>query len=299
MIGTLAFVVRRLQAASFSAAMRSKCHSMHSHRRLHGSCVSKHENAVLLVGPPGSGKSDLVLRLLARGFELVADDQVDLVDGIAVLSGRPGRLAGSPRTWRCPTALSSRGATRIDRRSGHAVRPHADAATAPGIWACRWSASIPRRLPRRSGSPWRWTARRAWFARSPGLSPHERVSGRKSIVLVTGLSGGGKASILSAMEDVGYETVDNPPLQMLEEMVADGDRRLAVGVDARTRGFDADRRAGTSSSGCGGTRPCGCSWSIAWADDGTLLRRYTEIPPAASAWRRRDAWPTASSPNGR
>jgi HPr kinase/phosphorylase len=64
---------------------------MHSPRRLHGSCVSKHENAVLLVGPPGSGKSDLVLRLLARGFELVADDQVDLVDGIASC---PAALAG-------------------------------------------------------------------------------------------------------------------------------------------------------------------------------------------------------------
>lgn len=53
--------------------------------------MSKHEDAVLLVGPPGSGKSDLVLRLLARGFELVADDQVDLVDGVASC---PAALAG-------------------------------------------------------------------------------------------------------------------------------------------------------------------------------------------------------------
>ena len=44
-----------------------------------------------MVGPPGSGKSDLVLRLLARGFELVADDQVDLIDGIASC---PAALAG-------------------------------------------------------------------------------------------------------------------------------------------------------------------------------------------------------------
>jgi HPr kinase/phosphorylase len=79
------------QAASFSAALRSKCHSMHSHRRLHGSCVSRNRDAILLVGPPGSGKSDLVLRLLARGFELVADDQVDLIDGIASC---PAALAG-------------------------------------------------------------------------------------------------------------------------------------------------------------------------------------------------------------
>lgn len=44
-----------------------------------------------MVGPPGSGKSDLALRLLARGFELVADDQVDIVDGIASC---PPELAG-------------------------------------------------------------------------------------------------------------------------------------------------------------------------------------------------------------
>jgi HPr kinase/phosphorylase len=44
-----------------------------------------------VVGPPGSGKSDLALRLLARGFELVADDQVNIADGIASC---PTELAG-------------------------------------------------------------------------------------------------------------------------------------------------------------------------------------------------------------
>lgn len=38
---------------------------------------------MLLIGPPGAGKSDLVLRLLARGFELVADDQTEVEDGVA------------------------------------------------------------------------------------------------------------------------------------------------------------------------------------------------------------------------
>ena len=64
---------------------------MHGQRRMHGSCVSKNGDGILLVGPPGAGKSDLVLRLLARGFELVADDQVDIADGIASC---PAELAG-------------------------------------------------------------------------------------------------------------------------------------------------------------------------------------------------------------
>jgi HPr kinase/phosphorylase len=63
---------------------------MHS-RRLHGSCVARNDDAILLVGPPGSGKSDLALRLLARGFDLVADDQVDIAGGLA---SAPPLLAG-------------------------------------------------------------------------------------------------------------------------------------------------------------------------------------------------------------
>jgi len=65
---------------------------MHSkRRRIHGSCVAKDGDAILLIGPPGSGKSDLALRLLSLGFELVADDQVDIMDGIASC---PIELAG-------------------------------------------------------------------------------------------------------------------------------------------------------------------------------------------------------------
>jgi HPr kinase/phosphorylase len=64
---------------------------MHSQRRMHGSCVSRDGDGILVVGPPGAGKSDLVLRLLSRGFELVADDQVDIADGIASC---PAELAG-------------------------------------------------------------------------------------------------------------------------------------------------------------------------------------------------------------
>jgi HPr kinase/phosphorylase len=59
--------------------------------QFHGSCASKGGLGVLLLGPPGSGKSDLVLRLRAHGFDLVADDRVDIVDGVA---RPPPALAG-------------------------------------------------------------------------------------------------------------------------------------------------------------------------------------------------------------
>ncbi len=58
---------------------------------LHASCVARDGSAVLLTGPAGAGKSDLALRLIDRGFVLVADDQVIVEDGCA---RAPEALAG-------------------------------------------------------------------------------------------------------------------------------------------------------------------------------------------------------------
>jgi len=102
-----------------------------------------------------------------------------------------------------------------------------------------------------------------------------KAAERVRIVLVSGLSGAGKASVLRALEDLGYEAVDNPPLQMLEEMVARSDRRLAIGVDCRTRGFDAGLVL-QALSRLRGTPSLRTELVYAWADEGALLRRYTE-----------------------
>jgi len=59
--------------------------------RIHGSCVARDGAGVLILGPSGMGKSDLALRLLSRGFVLIADDQVDIRDGIV---SAPKALAG-------------------------------------------------------------------------------------------------------------------------------------------------------------------------------------------------------------
>ncbi len=45
---------------------------------IHATCIALGGAGALLLGPSGSGKSDLALRLLDRGAELVADDRVDL-----------------------------------------------------------------------------------------------------------------------------------------------------------------------------------------------------------------------------
>jgi HPr kinase/phosphorylase len=62
---------------------------------VHGTVVALDGLGVLLIGPSGSGKSDLALRLLEAGWSLVADDRVviDLVDGRPTASA-PALLAG-------------------------------------------------------------------------------------------------------------------------------------------------------------------------------------------------------------
>ncbi|MFT9099731.1 MAG: RNase adapter RapZ [Zymomonas mobilis subsp. pomaceae] len=72
----------------------------------------------------------------------------------------------------------------------------------------------------------------------------------KRIILVSGLSGAGKSTTLRTFEDMGWETVDNLPLSLLERLILtppssassvtpyEG-RPLALGIDSRTRGFDA------------------------------------------------------------
>ena len=76
------------------------------------------------------------------------------------------------------------------------------------------------------------------------MSPSDSVpSGepeKTRVVLITGVSGAGKSSALKALEDLGYEAVDNLPVSLLPRLVAPGDERhpLAVGIDIRTRDFN-------------------------------------------------------------
>lgn len=95
------------------------------------------------------------------------------------------------------------------------------------------------------------------------------------VVLVTGLSGGGKASILHALEDVGYDAVDNLPLGLLPDVASRAERDIAIGVDARTHGFDADVVLDTLTN-LRRNPALLPELVFVWADEATLLRRYTE-----------------------
>ena len=63
-------------------------------------------------------------------------------------------------------------------------------------------------------------------------------------LLVTGMSGAGKSTVLKTLEDLGWEVVDNLPLPLLDRVLAapsPGDAPLALGLGTRTRDFDPER----------------------------------------------------------
>ncbi len=63
------------------------------------------------------------------------------------------------------------------------------------------------------------------------------------VVIITGMSGAGKTLALKALEDMGWEAVDNLPLSLVGSLVRPGDgvpRPLAIGIDIRTRDFGVE-----------------------------------------------------------
>jgi UPF0042 nucleotide-binding protein len=96
------------------------------------------------------------------------------------------------------------------------------------------------------------------------------------LLLVTGMSGAGKSTVLDALEDMGWDVVDNLPADLLDQFVnGSGECRLtsvAVGMDVRSRGFDPDALHDLINS-IDGVQP-----QILYLDcaESELIRRYSE-----------------------
>ncbi len=98
------------------------------------------------------------------------------------------------------------------------------------------------------------------------------------IVLVTGMAGAGRTTALKALEDLGYEAVDNLPASLLDSLLRPldkGDRHLAIGIDSRSRAFDPD--ALIARLNVDRDRP-GADIQVLFldCDDEILARRFTE-----------------------
>ncbi len=108
-----------------------------------------------------------------------------------------------------------------------------------------------------------------------------QVSGKRRIVIITGLSGAGKSNALQAFEDAGYFCIDNLPPRMIPavmETTAQGDGGpdgVVVVVDMRGRRYFGEELERSLEAV---EKEKGWEHSILFidSDDPTLVRRYKE-----------------------
>jgi UPF0042 nucleotide-binding protein len=111
-----------------------------------------------------------------------------------------------------------------------------------------------------------------------GGSSLASTGARGRVLLVTGMSGAGRSTALKTLEDMGYEAFDNLPLSLvpaLIENVAADAPAIAVGADARTRGFAIESMLEILDDVVGRTTR---ELEVLFidCDDERLERRYTE-----------------------
>ncbi|SCF20892.1 UPF0042 nucleotide-binding protein [Micromonospora echinospora] len=115
------------------------------------------------------------------------------------------------------------------------------------------------------------------FAGTP-VEPY--TEGETSLVVVTGLSGGGRSTVARALENVGYYVVDNLPQALLLDMAelaskaGGAARRTAMVLDVRSRAFSTDLAGAIRE-----LKERGFSPRVVFvdADDEVLIRRFESV----------------------
>lgn len=98
-----------------------------------------------------------------------------------------------------------------------------------------------------------------------------------TVLLVTGPSGAGRTTAINALEDLGYEVIDNLPLSLLPRLL-DGpppSRPLALGLDVRNRDFGTNALIETIDQ-LTGQGDLTAQVLYMDADEEELVRRYSE-----------------------
>lgn len=209
----------------------------------HATAVAVDGRGLLIRGASGRGKSGLALEMMTRGAVLVADDRV-------IIEQREGSLWLS-----CPAPLAGM----IEARGIGLLRATPNATVR--LWAVldldsAETARMPQRreivlhgqripLLHHAANP-TFPAALVQYLRSgrrddPLIKDQQARTQR--VVLVTGPSGAGRSTAINALEDFGYEAIDNIPLSLIPRLLEGGalSRPVALGVDIRNRDFSVQR----------------------------------------------------------
>ena len=296
---------------------------------VHATCVVVEGVGLLLRGPSGSGKSDLALRLIDAGAALVADDQTALRTRRGRLVARsPDALAGKLEVRGLGILELAHSAEAevglvVDLRPGQEPERLPEAAEAEILGVCLPrlqldafgpSAAAKLRLAARSLGTLQQPGPGTWSGLGPetmttasvttsndaaargsadpeaGTFERPEVPADRRLVLVTGLSGAGRSSALKALEDQGYEAIDNLPLGFLAAVTREtsvppadrtepatelGERPVAIGIDTRTRHFAVETFLAQLETMAERPGPDPLLLFID-CDDDVLVRRYAE-----------------------
>jgi RNase adapter protein RapZ len=113
-----------------------------------------------------------------------------------------------------------------------------------------------------------------------GESPDERARADTDLVIVTGVSGGGRSTVARALENVGFYVVDNLPQALMLDMAelafeaGDAAKHTAMVLDVRSRAFSTDLAGAVKA-----LRDKGFSPRVLFvdADDEVLIRRFENV----------------------
>lgn len=98
------------------------------------------------------------------------------------------------------------------------------------------------------------------------------------LIVVSGRSGSGKSTALNALEDQGYNCIDNFPVRLLGALVGDADNaeRLAICIDARNTRADLERLPGLLEGLRAARAAIDCRIVYLDARSPTLVKRFSE-----------------------
>jgi hypothetical protein len=274
-------------------------------RLVHASCVACRGRAILIIGPSGSGKSDLALRLIDRGARLVSDDQTL----VTLENGR--LLASPPRTIQGLVEVRGLGHAR-DGMGGTGA-----AGSWPSNWVLRWRAfrwspvsltvlgqELICRLIRLDGfhasTPLKVEfaladshAHECGVAAPPHPAGHGPVWRRQS----RPRSRRWRISAGKFVDNLPFSLLD----RLLDTSLAAGvstPRPFALGIDTRTRGFDADaiiERIGQMRDAGEGQVSPRCSWIAAVPSWSVAIPKHAAAIRSRRTARHRMASPVNES----
>ncbi len=106
------------------------------------------------------------------------------------------------------------------------------------------------------------------------LSEGESV---QELAIVTGPSGAGRSTAIFALEDLGFEAIDNIPCSLVPRLFEGRPpgQPLALGIDTRSRGFSADELLGLLE-GIASDPGCHAQLLYVDCDETALIRRFSE-----------------------